>query len=949
MVIGAITISLLFDPNDYKDTMTAEVKARTGRTLTIGDDISLTFFPWLGVKTGNATFSNAPGFGDEPFATLDNVDVRVRLTPLLQKRVEAGKIILEGVHVNLAVDKEGRGNWEDLLTEKEAPPAQPDATGPQVAVAGLELRDATISWRDEQTQTRYVAEKISLETGELEPGKPIDVALALTLAEGLPGYVADLKLNGTIDADLEQSVYRIDDLELGYAVQNAKQEPQVSGTLRGKLAADVARSTYKLDDVVLEAQLPARGDGAPLPITASWNTLSIDQAAQTLSVAGLGAKAMDIEAKVTKLEGTKIIDAPHVTGTLEVPPVPVSRLLAAAEVTLPAGVDARSLGNASLRTQFVAEPSSGGFQVTGLEAQALGMRMQGDARAENGALRGNLRIPQFATADLFRVFASSLPADLNVKAIDKLALSTAYTLDTDKKTLALSDLKADLLGTSLLADIRVADFGGKASRYTGSVRVDRLEAASFLALAGKLAPAGLDAKKLGPVSLNTRFDMQSAQHRLQLDDLKMTLVGLDFSGAMALSKFPEATEYDGTVAVARFSPRNLLERFGAEVPVTADPKALTAATVKAHLIANPTLGRFEDVDLVLDDSRIRGSFAVKDFAKPSYEFDISIDQVDVDRYLPPPTPEEQAEAKKPAKTGDVKIPVKALKTLAIAGRLKADSMKLGGIQLTKLDATLDAHGGLAKLEPVSAQLYKGTFTGGFTADARAETPKMTIKGKAADIAVGQFLRDLSPEPPALNGQGSFNLELTGQGASYKKNMRSANGKVSFQLKDGALKGFDAGYTLCSTWNTLARAGAPKGKDKGNTPFEQISGSADVQQGVATTKDFSGSTDFMNVKGGGTLHLLQQKVDYDVDATMTKPVPIQGCGETKSLVGIPFAIEISGTVTEPKVMPDFSKIAKNVVQKKVEDELKDKLLDVLGDKVQPQQPAKPKPKAKPKQP
>ena len=70
MVIGAITISLLFDPNDYKDTMTAEVKARTGRTLTIGDDISLTFFPWLGVKTGNATFAAFDTSSDQQLADL---------------------------------------------------------------------------------------------------------------------------------------------------------------------------------------------------------------------------------------------------------------------------------------------------------------------------------------------------------------------------------------------------------------------------------------------------------------------------------------------------------------------------------------------------------------------------------------------------------------------------------------------------------------------------------------------------------------------------------------------------------------------------------------------------------------------------------------------------------------------------------------------------------------
>src|SRR5262245_9866433 len=80
-IIAAVVVSMLFDPNDYRDEITAQVKQHTGRTLTLEGNLGLAFFPGLGVETGKATLGNAPGFGEEPFATLDRVSVYVRLLP----------------------------------------------------------------------------------------------------------------------------------------------------------------------------------------------------------------------------------------------------------------------------------------------------------------------------------------------------------------------------------------------------------------------------------------------------------------------------------------------------------------------------------------------------------------------------------------------------------------------------------------------------------------------------------------------------------------------------------------------------------------------------------------------------------------------------------------------------------------------------------------------------
>jgi len=253
-VVAAVAVSALFDPNDYKDEITSQVKTHTGRTVTLDGDLSLSFFPWLGVESGKVTVGNAPGFGDEPFATLDRVDVYVRLMPLLSKRVEARTVVLEGLRLNLMRNNAGQTNWADLLAERASAPASPaQGTVPSVSVAGLELRDSSVSWRDDQSKVNYLVDKISLDTGALALGQPLDLKAAMSVEKGLPGYTADLKLEGTVNPDLEKSVYEVDDLKLEYLLKDAKQQAELaSGALTAKLKADLNQSLYAIDGLKLD-------------------------------------------------------------------------------------------------------------------------------------------------------------------------------------------------------------------------------------------------------------------------------------------------------------------------------------------------------------------------------------------------------------------------------------------------------------------------------------------------------------------------------------------------------------------------------------------------------------------------------------------------------------------------------------------------------------------------
>jgi len=152
IIIAAIVLPLLVDPNDFRDDIGQAVKKQTGRELIIEGDLSLSVVPWLGVKVGRASLSNAPGLGDEPMLAIEGASVGVRLIPLLSRRLEVSEITLDGARINLYRGASG-SNWDDLTGAQEATAEPTPATDSPAfgmsEIGGIRLRDARVRFVDD--------------------------------------------------------------------------------------------------------------------------------------------------------------------------------------------------------------------------------------------------------------------------------------------------------------------------------------------------------------------------------------------------------------------------------------------------------------------------------------------------------------------------------------------------------------------------------------------------------------------------------------------------------------------------------------------------------------------------------------------------------------------------------------------------------------------------------
>jgi len=188
VLIAVAVVAVTFDPNDYKGFVADTFSARTGRTLAIEQDLTLSYFPWLAVETGGVSVGSAAEFGGEaqPFATATRVAARVKLVPLLSGRIEVGTVELEGVTLNLARDAARRGNWQDLVDAArsgaggDAEPAGPAPAGTRgFAIEGVRIRDGNVYWRENTDELRYSATGLSLTTGGIGTGEPLAFEAAL--------------------------------------------------------------------------------------------------------------------------------------------------------------------------------------------------------------------------------------------------------------------------------------------------------------------------------------------------------------------------------------------------------------------------------------------------------------------------------------------------------------------------------------------------------------------------------------------------------------------------------------------------------------------------------------------------------------------------------------------------------------------------------------------------
>ena len=329
----------------------------------------------------------------------------------------------------------------------------------------------------------------------------------------------------------------------------------------------------------------------------------------------------------------------------------------------------------------------------------------------------------------------------------------------------------------------------------------------------------------------------------------------------------------------------------------------------ATLEYNAKTAHLSGLDARIDDSTLRGNAAVTNLTTGAMNFDLSIDQIDLDRYL---SPASKSAARAPAAKQTqqaTELPTSALKTLQLNGKLDIGKATIYGMKLSQVAVGLAADGGVLHISPAAAKLYDGTSTGDITLDAHGSVPVLHLDESLSGINVQPLLMDFA-KLNRVSGRGNVSMNITAHGNTTAALISSLDGHAALNLANGAIQGLDL-WSAINSAVALAERHSMPAKGVGNsTPFDTFKASADLTNGVATTKDLNIASGDLRVTGQGTANLVTEAVNYRVNAAILK-----GSAASAALANVPLLI--SGKMTSPSVRPDTQALVKSVAQQQLQ--------------------------------
>ena len=416
-----------------------------------------------------------------------------------------------------------------------------------------------------------------------------------------------------------------------------------------------------------------------------------------------------------------------------------------------------------------------------------------------------------------------------------------------------------------------------------------------LSLKGSVGPVGKDPGK-GAVPID--FAVKA------LKQVDMSLKGKIVSPA-------NKPQFDLALQVSPFSPRKLMEALGQTFPVvTADPKALTRVALKTRLEGDQNKVTISDGALDLDESKLKFVVKAREFSKPNVMFDLNLDKIDLDRYLPPPGEKKGAEEKTAAKAPAVKkkIDYTPLRKLVLDGTIRVGNLKANQAKIQDVYVKVVGKNGHFRLDPLNLKLYQGEVSAKGALDVRGDTPKNNLDLNAKGIQVGPLLKDVMKKD-FLEGTFKAKVSVSMQGDNPDRIKRTLNGRGDLVFTDGAIVGIDlAGMVR----NIKAKFGMGKaGGPKPRTDFSELHSPFTITNGVVNTPNTSMSSPLLRVQAKGNADLVKETLDFRVEPKAV--FTLKGQEDTKERSGIMVPVLVTGTFASPKFRPDLKGMLKGLTE------------------------------------
>ncbi len=297
LILTSVVVKIIFTKEKLLSLLVPKIEEALKREVEI-DDIMVSIFGGLGVDVEGMRVLNPPGFVQEELFKFDQLSIRVKFLPLLRKRIEIKKLILQSPEINLEKNRKGISNFEDLTK------AEGGAIVIPVAFDRLQITNGKILYidnKDKKWILLYQYEqnaKLSLDE-KMENAKVTGKITVDRIELNLPNYKGTLPpLTFSLEHDINFNMPK-DFLDIRSAkIGIAKVRLDVKGKVEKVSTDPILNLTVESDKIALEDVFASlhKEESSPLNQLKTSGTVTISASFQ----GGTKAKLLpQIQGKIT--------------------------------------------------------------------------------------------------------------------------------------------------------------------------------------------------------------------------------------------------------------------------------------------------------------------------------------------------------------------------------------------------------------------------------------------------------------------------------------------------------------------------------------------------------------------------------------------------------------------------------------------------------------------------
>lgn len=422
-------------------------------------------------------------------------------------------------------------------------------------------------------------------------------------------------------------------------------------------------------------------------------------------------------------------------------------------------------------------------------------------------------------------------------------------------------------------------------------------------ISGDTIPAG---KQTITLSGNIIYSLQDSL--LNLIDLTLETAQAQLIIDANVSDLDTNPQLEGKFIVPEFSPKTTLQQLAIQLPEMADARAMQSLSLQLDVAANAKQQSISNLRVSLDNATLNGAVNMISGTIPQIDYQFNLDELDADRYLPPPTETADDSApvsNTPAQDIPLNIPVELIRSINVKGEFAATRIKILNLNFRELRAKNAVRDNVAQLSLLANKFYAGNIDLLASVDTRSNIPAVSANAKLANVSIGDVLKDFN-DMDFLSGDGNLNINIRALAQTSQQLLKSLNGVVAFNFENGEITGINIAEQLRRVEALTNGDDYKKSGEVNSTDFAAISGGGNIRSGVFTWSDLTLQAPLLRATAEGTIDIVEQGFGTDFNAYFVNTKTGQAGKDIDDVRSVRVPISLRGTFTEPKlaIAPNF---------------------------------------------